>query len=144
MVNKLLVNKFSGFTAFLKTHWRAVLLASLGVVLILFSILPRGHSATAEELTLEKYGEALEERVGAMCSSVEGVGRCKVFITFERGEQSSYKGSTLIEEKPPKVLGVVVACRGADSDSVRADLTEMLCALFGIGANRIAILKLNS
>jgi stage III sporulation protein AG len=55
-----------------------------------------------------------------------------------------YKGSSVVERKPPKVKGVTIACRGADSDGVRSQLTEMMTALFDIGSNRVAILKLNS
>ena len=86
---------------------------------------------------------AVEEELADMCSSVSGVGRCKVTVTFERGEERVYKGSLLIESKPPKVLGVTVVCKGADSDLVRAEIVGMMSALFDIGANRIAVLKLN-
>jgi len=127
----------------LKENWRAVLIISVGAVLILLSFIPSSKEDSADSMSLEEYRTMLEERVAATCSSVEGVGKCKVFITFERGAQSSYKGTSLLEVKPPKVLGVSVVCRGADSDTVRRELTAMLCALFDVGANRIAILKLN-
>ena len=63
-------------------------------------------------------------------------------ITFERGEERTYKGSQIIETKPPRVLGVSVLCEGGASDRVRAEITEMLCALFDIGANRVSVLPL--
>ena len=128
-----------------RRYWKVALIVAVGILLIIISSLPKeSGEEVGNEITLDEYRVALEERVAAMCSSVAGVGKCKVFITFERGEQSSYKGSTLLEVKPPKVLGVTVVCRGADYDYVRKDLTEMLSALFDIGSNRIAILKLNS
>ena len=61
-------------------------------------------------------------------------------VTFSRGEENTYKGSKLTESRPPEVLGVTVVCDGGDNATVRARLTEMLSALFGIGSNRIAVL----
>ena len=140
----------SGILTFFKENKRArlyILLLFFGV-LILFFAFSLGRSQEKgeadSEYSLDEYARELEERVASLCSSVEGVGKCKVYLTFQRGEQSSYKGSALIETKPPQVLGVTVICRGGDSLEVRRALTEMLTALFNIGTNRVAILKLNS
>lgn len=129
---------------FFKKHSRVVILIValvIGALLLFFSSVGAKTTDSAEQ-SLDEYLSELEERVAKSCSSVRGVGKCKVLITLERGEQSTYKGSSLIEVKPPKVLGVSVICEGADSDSVRLALTEMLTALFDIGTNRISILKL--
>ena len=131
---------------FYKKHSKKILL--ILALIIGFAIIFLGSSGESNadidsKESLDEYCERLEERVGKMCSSVKGVGKCKVIITLERGEQNSYKGSNLIETKPPRVLGVTVICEGADYDSVRLALTDMLTALFDIGTNRIAILKLN-
>ncbi|MBR5139984.1 MAG: hypothetical protein IKV16_02910 [Clostridia bacterium] len=93
--------------------------------------------------TLAQYKARLEEELADICSSVDGVGRCRVTVSFERGEEREYKGSALIGSKPPKVLGVSVVCSGANSDAVRAEIIRMMSALFDIGTNRIAVLKLN-
>ena len=84
----------------------------------------------------------LEGELVDMCEQVSGVGKCKVMITFERGAENVYKGSQLTESSPPKVLGVSVICTGGASESVKAELTGMICALFSIGANRVAILPM--
>ena len=120
-----------------------VLLLLIGAVIIAAAISTSGAENTEGEISLDEYRAALEREVSELCSSVDGVGKCKVFITFERGAQSSYKGSNLIECKPPRVLGVSVVCKGADSDRVRTELSNMLTALFDIGYNRVAIMKLN-
>lgn len=122
-----------------------VLIFVLGVFLLVFSSSDFSEEETLVEYEdLNSYKERLEAELSEVCSSVKGVGRCKVTVTFERGEEHIYKGSSLIESKPPKVMGVTVVCKGADSDSVRADIVDMLSALFDIGTNRIAVLKLNS
>ncbi len=113
-------------------------------MLIAFSAASSSDSGDGSSVTLEQYKANLEDELGELCSSVRGVGKCKVMITFERGEENTYKGSALIESKPPRVMGVSVICRGADSDEVKRELTTMISALFDIGSNRISILKLNS
>ena len=136
-----------GIFHFLKENKKTVgiaLLLLFGVLLILFSAPRASEEKSSDTRTLAEYKAELEAELASICSDVRGVGACRVFVTFERGEQNSYKGSTLIESKPPKVQGVTVVCRGADASQVQSELTEMLSALFGIGANRIAILKLNS
>lgn len=142
------MNLDSGFKTFLQSNkklWRVWLFIGVGVALILISS-AFGENASKKSddvVTLDEYKEKLEGELTSLCSQVSGVGKCKVFITFERGVQNTYKGSVVIESKPPKVLGVTVICRGADSDYVQKELTEMITALFDIGANRVAILKLN-
>lgn len=138
-------NGFKSFLAANKKIWKVGLVIALGVALILISSSTRTEAEkNSQVITLEEYKEKLEGELSSLCSDVKGVGKCKVFITFERGEQSTYKGSVVIESKPPKVLGVTVVCRGADSEYVKSELTAMITALFDIGSNRVAVLKLNS
>ena len=141
-------NERAGAMDFIKKNKKALgvaLLLLLGIFLLIFSSIDPSLSEGAESVdSLEEYKSRLEAELGELCSSVNGVGRCRVTVTFERGEERVYKGSTLIESKPPKVMGVTVVCKGADSDLVRAELVSMMSALFDIGSNRIAVLKLNS
>ena len=139
----------SGFKSFIegnKKLWKIGVIVALGVILRLVSSAFNSDSGENAEknITLKEYKAELEAELSDLCGDVKGVGRCKVFITFERGEQNTYKGNEIIESKPPKVLGVTVICSGADSDYVKGELTDMITALFDIGANRVAILKLNS
>ena len=128
-----------------KNFRRAAIMIALGIILIFISSsFAKSEDKGSGEITLDEYKDRLEEEIASICSDVDGVGKCRVFITLERGEQNVYKGTSVIETKPPKVLGVTVICRGANSDTVRAELTDMLTALFDIGSNRVAILKLNS
>jgi hypothetical protein len=77
----------------------------------------------------EKDGDdrGLEERVAEMCALTEGVGECRAMITYTpEGE----------------VYAVLLLCDGGDYPLVREKLTSMMCALFGVGANRVEILKI--
>lgn len=115
----------------------------LGAIMLLLSSRTAEPADNGGSQTLAEYKARLEEELADICSSVDGVGRCRVTVSFERGEEREYKGSTLIGSRPPKVLGVSVVCIGADSDAVRAEIIGMMSALFDIGTNRIAVLKLN-
>ena len=116
-----------------------------GIIMLVFSSSVFSEKEAVEtETDLEEYRERLEAELADICSSVSGVGKCRVMITFERGAEKIYKGSVLIESRPPNFMGVTVVCKGAESDAVRAEIVNMMTALFDIGANRISVLKFNS
>lgn len=122
-----------------------ILLFLFGILMLTFSSSFFSQKEEAKDtLELMEYKKNLEEELSEICSSVRGVGKCRVMVTFERGEEKVYKGSSLIESRPPKVMGVTVVCRGADSDAVRSEIVDMMVALFDIGANRVSVLKFNS
>lgn len=98
---------------------RLALFLLLGLALILIGSLSLG----GEEKTA---GE--EERVAEMCSLIEGVGECRVMMTYG-GEGEVY--------------AVLVLCEGAESARVRGDLTSLICSLYGIGSHRVEIFLLN-
>ena len=121
-----------------------VLIAAVGVALVLFSL----DGTKEEEIekssqSLAEYKAELERELESACSSIRGVGRCEVIVTFSRGAENTYKGTNLIESKPPEVMGVSVICEGADSDEVRAGIVGMMSSLFSIGTNRVSVMKLN-
>ena len=114
-----------------------------GALMLLFSSGGSEEKDSEGTDSLYEYKANLEAELEDICASVQGVGKCRVTVSFERGEEKEYKGSALIGSRPPKVLGVTVICRGADSDLVRSELIGMMSALFDIGTNRISVLKLN-
>ena len=113
----------SGFFEFLKgkgVSKKVVLLLVLGVLLLLIGT--RGISAEQES------EEAGESELSSMCSSLVGVGECRVMVTYsDEGE----------------VYAVAVLCEGAESDAVRGRIYELVSSLYGIGTNRIAVLKID-
>jgi hypothetical protein len=107
---------------------KIILAVVVGVLLIAVSAFG-SDGAKAE-------GDEVEERIEAMCSSLVGVGECRVMVTYST-EGTRYGAST-----QSRVESVAVVCRGADRASVRAEITSMISALFGIGSNRIFISKM--
>ena len=112
----------------------------IGLLLLSLAIAPAEDDDSGE---LEEYQQRLEEQLSEICSQVEGAGRCRVMVSFSEGESKEYKSGNLVSSKPPKVDGVTVLCKGAERASVRAELSELISALYGIGSNRICILKLS-
>ena len=68
----------------------------------------------------------LEEQTERICSAIDGVGDCTVMITYGEDEE---------------VYAVAVLCDGAESLKVKSAVTELASSLFGIGVNRISVLK---
>ena len=100
---------------------KRILAVLLAAVLLLGAALITRTDGEPSALTSAD-GESLSE----LCSSVEGVGRCRV---------------TLVYDSEGNAFAAAVICDGADDPRVRARLTDMLTTLLGIGSNRISILK---
>ena len=109
------------FFDYVKNNKKPILLLSLAAVfLLIICFIPDG-GAGAEKSPDE------ESRLSDIVSKVSGVGRCEVMINYtEDGE----------------VFGVIILCEGAESIVVRERLSDLLSSLYGIGANRISILKI--
>lgn len=76
----------------------------------------------------DRVEENLDDRVAEICSMTEGVGECRVMVTYtDSGD----------------VFGVAILCQGAESPVVRERLTSLICSVFGIGSNRVEILKIS-
>ena len=88
-----------------------------GVLLVLFSSFDSGRTDKAKESELTE-----------ICSSLEGVGRCRTVVTYS--------------DEDGAVCAVAVLCEGADSPKVKARINELVSSLYGIGSNRIAVLKI--
>lgn len=95
---------------------------AMGILLILI-----GRNGAFE--TGNKVNEG-EIAISELCSMTEGVGECRVHVTYREvdGEQTVY--------------AVAVVCEGADSVAVRQRLTSLMRSLYGVGSNRVEILKM--
>lgn len=129
-----------GFIEYLKRDKKkALILAIVAAVIILFLLISPSNEKNESGVTLDEYKTQLEGELAGLCSSIDGVGRCRVSVSFSEGEQLEYKGSRLVGSSPPRVRGVSVVCEGADRSGVRAEISECMTALFDIGANRVSV-----
>ena len=121
---------FDTVVSYFKTGKRAkllVILAAVGVLLLLFF----SYSGDKTEEGAEY--DSLEAHLEDICSSVSGVGKCRVILSYAEAEKKY--GSTA----EPRVESVVVVCKGASNPKVRQELTAIFTSLYGIGANRVYI-----
>ena len=137
----------------------------LGALLLLFS----GNGTKKTEVKAQPWSalcaemeKTLELRAEKLLSSVAGVGRVRVVVTLERLEGYVYAQNTQREDGRdnasfvivsaadgqnglteqvlmPAVRGVAVSCEGGANPQVQRAVSGLLCAAFGIPANRVYI-----
>lgn len=144
----------------------AILGAAVGILLFLWGSL--GSQSREEDISLSDTDEIsaycayLERQAVRLCESVEGVSGVTVAITLEGGFEQIYaadrtttansqslehvklgSGSSAalcaVSVSTPSVAGIGVTCIGGGNESVRAELTSLLCAAFGVRSNKIYI-----
>ena len=118
-----------GFLGFLSADSGAAKLVGLmiiGLILILIGSFGTRMSAKSEQTV------TAEERVAQMCSNMEGVGECRVMMTFTPDGDGD------------EVYAVLVLCEGADSVIVRERITSLFTSIYGIGSHRVEIQRLSS
>ena len=100
----------------------------------------------------------LEERVSRLCSRVKGAGSVSVMITvdtvsekiyaqnnqygndYSKSEYVTVSGKLIpLGERSMTVRGVAVVCEGGDDAAVRLSLTQLICSLFSIGADKVRV-----
>ena len=106
------------FLTFIKKQDKGFIILIIGVVALALLLIPSGNKKTDEPVELDDAAR-LEE----LCSQIEGVGECRVMVTYKSGE----------------VYAVAVVCRGADSPKVRERIVDMITSMYGIGANRVTV-----
>lgn len=128
------------------------------------------ETAISVTLSEQQVEQALEQRITALLSSVEGVGHCRVMVTLESGTQTVYAADTRIvtnaegqstdttvlrvdtESGPvglsltqiqPTVKGVAVVCAGGSDPVVCQRVTEVVTTAFHISERRVCVVKQN-
>lgn len=115
--------------------------------------------------------EAFERDAAARLSRIDGVGRLELMLTLESTGESVYASDTresangaqstskersvtvvsesgygqrpvTVKELYPTFRGAVVLCEGADNIQVRCAVVEAVSTLCGIGADKVAVLKM--
>ena len=155
-----------------------VLLGFAGMALILLSGLLPDHKeqgraeplppAETAEAGQEAYRAALESRLSALLSCMDGAGAVKVMVTLGGSAEQVYaeevkishsgdksqtesapvlsrvsgdESALITETKSPPVQGAVILCTGGDHAAVRERITNAVSALLGIPASQIYVGK---
>lgn len=110
-------NTFLSFLRKNKSASALIFIFFLGILLLVFAQSGETSTATSSE----------EERIEELCSGISGVGECEVFLNIKDGD----------------VVAVAILCDGADSPRTEADIKSFISSLYGIGYNKITVLKLS-
>ncbi len=144
---------------FLKNHKKELIAAAIlifGVALILFSELYDKSSAEKEIINspTDRYTEYLEEKIEAICKSIEGITEAEVLLTLDCSseyiygsssdeylilEKNSEESALLVREIYPKVRGIAVVCTGGDLPRVQEKIAELISAAVGLPISKIKI-----
>lgn len=164
-----------------KTKW---MILGLSGILLLVAALPAGRtSRTDDNATFEQgqqdamqqenevkaYKKQLTSELEQALSSMDGVGKAHVMITFQdSGEavvekditkssngsgSSQYQEATIYQETDgrqpyvsqqrfPSVEGVLVSAQGGGDSTVKQNILDAVMALFGVEAHKIKIVKM--
>ena len=108
------------FVSFLKKNRWAFLLILLviaGALLLILSNNMENKTSVGSD----------EERIASVISGIDGAGRAEVVINKKEGE----------------IISCAVICEGGDSERVVSEVKALISSLYGIGYNRISVLKLS-
>lgn len=117
-------------------------------------------------MTIEDVEKVIEKKLTELISSVKGAGNTRVAVSVSSAgefiyaenkksdtdtdsasldteivvfEQNDSENGLVISVKSPDVLGVAVICEGGDSSVVKAEITDLITSLFGIGSDRVYV-----
>lgn len=165
---KSLVKKLTDL--FLKYRF-VVLVLVIGLVFMVLPTGSKSEAKNKAQTTeTTQQEEPLADRLSEVLSKVQGAGQVTVLLTEGEGEETVYQADTDISTReddtserrttvtvddaqrnqmglvqqvnPPRYLGAVVLCEGADDPTVRLSVTDAVSKATGLGTNRISVLKM--
>lgn len=147
----------------------AVVILLIGVGLLL--IPQKSKAAPVTQTAQLKNAQTFEtDELAAILQSIQGAGKVRVLLSVGSGEQTVYQTNSEItvngdsnstkcdtvivtdaqrtesglisQVNPPKYLGAIVVCEGADSAAVKYAVTQAVAKITGLGADDICVLKM--
>lgn len=158
---------------FVKNNKYVILVLGVGIILMLFPDWHSNEKEHANNDTIVNSTKELTyaEEIAHILSKVKGAGNVQVMLSLMEGEEMVYQvnensssssetASNIIDTvtitdnernesglvrqiNPPKYLGVIVVCQGADNPAVRLAIADAVSKITGLGTDRIAVLKMN-
>ncbi len=123
-------------------------------------------TVTDEQSELQAYKQEMSREIASLCAQVRGVGKVQVMVTLSGGYEYVYardvesktggdsytweesyvivgsgnaQSPLLLMKKQPSIAGVGIVCEGGADPAVQNELTALVSATFGIGANKIHV-----
>lgn len=152
--------------AWLRKYKLALLVLAVGVVLLAWPAGVEKPAPASEDARLSSFdpGE-VERKLERVLGRIDGAGEVAVALTVSDGVQRRYAadetrrgeevqtqtvvvstGSGTQEAVPvgehwPEFQGAVVVCQGGGDPEVRLLITQAVCALTGLGSDRVTVCK---
>ncbi len=148
-----------------------VVLGLVGVLLIgLSEWLPHGEKTVSTQptaVTAAELEQALEQRITALISGLDGIGQCRVMVTLENGVQQVYAAEETyntaadgssgshrvltvdtangpvglpVTQLQPVVRGVAVVCAGGENAHLAQQVTALISAACNISSHRVCVM----
>ena len=157
-----IMRKLGKYTEKLKKYRYVCIVVLIGVLLMM---LPTGSSQTEEKVTETQTTQerSMETRLTEILTQIRGAGKVSVMLTVAAGEETVFQedqGSTgqkdtvtvtdkdrnqsglVVQILPPRYLGAVVVCQGAEDPTVRLAIAEAVSSLTGLGMYKISIVRM--
>lgn len=147
-----------------------ILIVVIGIVLMMLPGKEAGEKSENFEDTSSIKTESLESRIENILTCIYGAGEVDVLLTVAEGEEIFYQKNEDIQTSdnneshrtdtvitvdtersesglirqivPPKYLGAVIVCQGAEDPTVRLAIVDAVAKATGLGADRISVLKM--
>lgn len=90
-----------------------------------------------------EYEEALESKLCAVLSEINGIGSVKIMITLDSSEENMFDDGDdePVSVKTPSIRGVIVVCDGGDNILIREKVISAVSGAFGISTTRVSVIK---
>lgn len=148
-----------------KLEYFLIIILSLIALVIFFSSFSGGSTFNLFSDTKSEESVDIESKLSKLISNIDGVGKTIITVNLdgsleeivlkntetitENGKTITTENAVLIngkpyviKEKPPKVLGVVVVCEGADNIKTKLAITEVITTCLEVSSDNIRILKM--
>lgn len=155
---------------FIKKYKYVCLVLVSGVILMFLPEKPIYTEDKTPEIQSVTEMPDLQEQLEEILGNMDGAGRVKVLLTQALGTQTIYQydenyskqdssenkrcetviisdaqreqGGLIQQIIPPKYLGAIILCQGAESAAVRLNITKAVSNVTGLSFDKIAVMKI--
>ncbi len=158
------------FITYMKSKKSTVIIIVLLVLGLLLLLLPSASNNTNisnnNEERLANYVENLEEKMGSLCSKIQGVSNVSVTVYLDSGFETVYayneqnkatsnginsekkyvtigsgndESMVCIVEKMPTICGVAIVCKGGGNPLISNQLINLISSAYNVPKNKIYV-----
>lgn len=165
------INKLQDtLTNLLKKYRYVILVLAIGLALMLLPSGKENVANDKSTQQVQIQNVSVGDQLAEILGDIEGAGKVEVMLTEATGEERIYqtdeertesenesdisiktvivtdseKNETALVRQinPPRYLGAIVICQGADSASVRLAVVDAVSKITGLGSDCISVLKM--